>query len=1393
MPLDLIIGSIAISYAANNIPSLRAIWDKYKGIDGHIDKCFEAAKKEFFPNKAIWDKLPSYYSSFSSFGSYLASCNHEDTEAVGFMNVLENEFKRDNLCSNLLLNWKLDGVRNQFNEYKRSTQTRLKNFKEVSSNLCSVNRNLKGRYHIDRPETGELLDWVCSVDITNDYLDRIAVVTGEAGCGKTVVLADLVEALELQGTPVIGLKADYLFDSTETDIDKAVNIGGRSLLGALEESASYGLTVLVIDQVDALSLSLTSRRKPLAEVQRVIQSASSNPNVRVVFSCREYDFHNERNFDRYETAKRFLVRRLSRERIIQALNELGIPTEGLSEEVFGFLEIPLNLSLFCRFFDSVSDNKVPSYHSLYDAFWRYVLVERPIETEVNTSRLVAYLTELTNRMVAQQVLTIGSNVMGAIWDKEQSFLISCGFLNLNADKTRLQFFHQTLFDYTVARLFIENNTSIDKSFVGIHQGLFLRGRLKRILEYLRGVSEDNYLKSLCSVLGIGSSKEAYRFHLKCLVVTLLGSYQRLLPGEVEIIRNTILKDVVLSKTFARSVIEIEPIQVLDKAIKESGGYNICSEFFAERIFNLLPYLYSKDRVLFYQLVNEIIKSGLTGNRKSFFLRVFEGLNIASVADINELWPVIIQLDDVPEDLAFEHFYKNAAKYSPDLAIDRMHRYLEAVVEKWSTGKEHIWNFDISHGAEEVLSSLKKYHPWEFLLLGNKMIDFLLATSHEGAEGELKTSIFYYTYNRSNAAYRFADRLLNNVLDVVEAGVEASWEGMAAFLQGRSQSEYAIKHVIAIVGWLKAPERYKMDAYDYLISNITKEEHSSILKYYQIELYRAIIMLVDKECQRALVDTAMTVSPEWEKVVFKGRTSPNYSNTAIGKTKAQFLSTIPEDFLKKNYPSAWGDLQEIKRKGFVLQNEAPNRIQTMSGWSTLSDEQFDKMKASDYVKFAEKYNQDNSIDFYAPTRVGNAWAMRDRAKEKPEEFFEIYKTLLLNGKADLYYVSCALEALQEGGLGESQLTELYGLLIKAAGKDVNESPSEVVMDICRSLDYYVKNSKTAPSVLMNYVLQVAKDADDSEDDKESEIDYNTGINRVRGCAVEHLVRSAFMMPYREYIFTALEQIAGTASVATRCAALFQMAFLMNYDKERTLNLFLTMTSDYNINILRLPAHNVNPLNYLIRYDFERLIPYFQHCVAFKESHQANIIWLWIATMLEKPGAKELMYDMADASVEGRSKLIRCTQDYYRPQFQSLVEEVVRRYMTYDEKELGRSYDSQFDDFDKWPYNRVYPFLDDFFNAPVAKYCSHHLYDYMKKTARNDAKKVLSWLIMLYPKKRDADFEQGDILDVLYATYNRILVFDIIDKDLEKAMDLLDSFLMSSNEYLVGRIVRDLGNE
>lgn len=1384
-----IIGNLALSYIANCIPDIRSFWSSFSGIEDHINKCFNAAKDKFFKDK---DFLPVRYTSFASLGRYLANLSKPDAEVEAFMAILEEEFRGDELCSNLLLEKKIEELSASLADYMDKTRRVSKDFKEVSSNLRSVNRNLRGRYHIERQEIRNLLQWICDEKDATDYLDRVAVVTGDAGCGKTVLLADLVDTLEQEGIPVVGLKSDFLFDSSETDIDKAVNIGGKTLLGALAESAARSLTVLVIDQVDALSLSLTTRRKPLAEVQRVIQTAAENPNIRVVFSCREYDFQNDRTFERYETSFRCTVGRLTREQITNALTELEISATELSEEDYQFLETPLNLSLFCRFQGDTGFGKrkgEKSYHALYAKFWRYVLYEKAVETGIKTDRLISYLTELSERMVSQQVLSFGIESMGTIWAKEQDFLLSQGFLNHNADKTKIQFFHQTLFDYTVARLFIENNRSIDTAFVGIHQGLFVRGRLKRVIDYLRGVSEDDYIRAVRSILGIGGSSKAYRFHLKYLLVSLMGAYEHLMPREEEIIAKHVLTDSDLARAFVRSVIGIEPAALLVKSIKKMGGYVNCPVFFAEKVFVLLPKIFLNDRSFFDDIVVDIEHSHLSGERLEAFERVFNHFPIGSDEDVLTLKPIIEKHDPDPSKFPFEIFYKNAIKFCPQIVSRRIIDHVSSVLEKWKSAGGLISDLDFGYDIEDIVEDISKSNPQESLRLHLNIIAILLQSSLDGVEGELKSSSLFWFYNRQNSPYRFSDKVLDGLLSLVEKGVDESWEGVSDCLLSLSQTDIDIYHVIAIVGWLRAPAKYSEVISEYLLKNITKQEHSTLLKYYQIELFRSVFMSLDKPSQIKLIETVMRISPDWEKEVFKGRQSTDYSDTVIGKTRAQFLNTIPKEYLKGNYPLAWKELQEIRRKGFYLENEAPNRMQVMTGWSTLTDVKFDKMKPSDYVKLAEKYSSDRSLDFSTPTRTGNAWAMRERAKDNPHEFFNIYKELLIKGKSDLFYVSSALESLLEGGINEDEMEEIYGLLISALGTDINKAQAEVVMDVCRSLAFYIKRKKTAPAALMDFVSLVAENADDSKDDSENNIDYNTGINRVRGCAVEHLIQCVYMESYRESIFAIMERIAGNASVATRCAALFPMALLAEYDKERTMRLFLALTSDYNVHLLRLPAHNLNPLNYLVRYDFERLIPYFEHCVIMRETHKANIIWLWLAALLDKPKAKDLLFEMSDASVEGRLMLVRCTADYYRIDKQSIVEESLLRYLNYEEEELGRSYDHQLDCLNKWPQERVDSYLDCFFKAPVVKYCKYQVYNYLKTKADSDAKRVLAWLITLYPHKKDTDLEQEKIMDVLLAAYNRILVFDKTDSALEKAMDLFDSFLKGGNVYLISKAIGD----
>ena len=1285
-------------------------------------------------------------------------------------------------------NRKLDGITEDVQSIKEIVKKQPKSFEELSSNLRGVDKHLVGVYHIKRSETDQIKNWIQNSSPRKPE-ERICLVTGEAGCGKTVIMADLLDELESQGVSVIGLKSDYIFDVNDSDIDKALNLQGSTLLQMVEESAKSERTVLIIDQVDALSLSLTFKRKPLAEVQRVVTYISQLENVRVVLSCREYDFKSERAFYKYNGSYRVIVNGLSKGDVDTVLADLNIIVNGLKEEEYRFLQNPMNLSLYCRLKEGNNTHLPATESTVYDAYWQHILMTDALPKGINTKELKAYLEAVVGYMIQEQVLSLNAQRFATRYAIEQGYLLSEGFLAQSNDGSQIQFRHQTIFDYTYSRLFFESGRSIEADFRDVHQGLFVRGRIKTLLVYLRDVSPEQYLLIIRSIL-LDSN---YRFHLKQLVISLLGSFAVLRPLEERIIYDIIIPEKKLSGVFLRTVYAMGPVKVLIRYIMSNGGFENCEWRYVERIFDLLNYIVEQDWKEGISILQQIDVKQLKEERLSIAIRTICFLPIKNTEMANSLLPIIQRIDQEDGNITLHHFYANLAATRPDVVAERIKRYVAAKLSVWDN--KNSFEFDVSGDLRDMLEALQKADEHLAFMTGIDLVTMMTEASIMELEGmEIVTTSLYWHYNYTNEHFNFAEEILDSVLQGVEKEVENDVAGIDELLKGLAHKNVDIYHVISITGWLKNLERYRDAAFDYLSTALKKKETSSILEYYQIKLFGEVFMQLNQGQQLKLIEIVRILIPEWEKN--QRPISKEYRektpNTARGFTKGKFLSTIPEDYLKAHFRDAWKELKEIERKGFDIKNEAPNKIESFYGWATVPTEKLEKMSVDDYVRQAEKYNTDHDIDWNRPTRVGLAWSMRDVLKDEPEKGYEVYKKILENGKADLYYVSSALGTLLDSGISEVEMNDIYIRLISALGEDVNASKGEVVIDVCRSLDYYIKNNKVAPKVLMDYVMKVAREAEDKREADYADVDYNTGINQVRGSAVDHLVRSVTMAPYTDDIFKCLDDIAETASVATRCAALFQMAVMMHGDKEKTLKLFLHLVHDYDVHLLRLPVHSMNPILYLISYNFDALKVYFEQCVLKPECHKVNVVWLLIATLRQKLGAEELLVKMADASENGRASLVRETERYYTPAHHQLFEDILRRYMNFDEEELGRQYDFIFKEYETWSDNVLEPYLDSLFDSPVIKHCNHFVFEFLESYSDKNPHKTLYWLLGRYMRKESNWRVFDSMTEVLLTAYNKILVFDKNDKVLEDAMDMLDDFLQSDDVGLVAQVSREIAN-
>ncbi len=818
---------------------------------------------------------------------------------------------------------------------KESVTKQPKTFEEMSSNLRGVDRCLADDYHIERQETALILEWVQGKDYKKPE-KRICIVTGEAGSGKTVVLADVLNKLEQQDIPTIGLKSDYLFDTNDTDIDKALNLNGTSLIQLVTGSARKGLTVLIIDQIDALSLSLNFKRKPLAEVQRVITELSRNDNVRIVLSCREYDYKSERAFYQYNGSHQIIVRNLPKTDVDRVLADFNILEGGLQEEEYRFLENPMNLSLYCRLRKNSGGKLKATQSAVYNAYWQQVLIADAREKGIEPNRIKTYLEKVVGNMIHEQVLSQSFIKFSTEYSNEQTFLLSEGYLAQSSDGTQIQFRHQTLFDYTYSRLFFESGRTIEDDFMNVHQGLFVRGRLKTLLVYLREVDSNKYISIVRKII----TSANYRFHLKQLTISLLGSFVNLKPQEDAVIRETIIPDDKLSSVFLRTVYAIGPVKTLMRYILSNGGFANCERRYTERVIDLLNYIIEQNQqegiTILRQIENKI--SQLEEERLEPVVRTICYLPIKDDATADVLMSIIQIIDKEDGEIGLHHFYANLAETRPVIVADRIKRYVAARLSEWDSKKD--WQFDVGCDLREMLDALHKTDEHLAFMTEINLVSMMIDASIRTLEGmEIVGTLIYWTYNRSNVSYNFPDQMLNSVLLGVEKEVENNAADIDDLLKKLAQKNVDIYHVIAITGWLKNMTRYRDTAFDYLSTALKKKKMSSILEYYQIKLFGEVFMLLNQEQQLTLIEIVRTLIPEWEKgqrpITKEYRN--NTPNTAIGSTKGKFLSTIPKDYLKTHFKNAWKELKEIERKGVDINNEAPYKIQSLYGWSTLPTE------------------------------------------------------------------------------------------------------------------------------------------------------------------------------------------------------------------------------------------------------------------------------------------------------------------------------------------------------------------------------------------------------------------------------------------------------------------------
>lgn len=393
---------------------------------------------------------------------------------------------------------------------------------------------------LHRPEVAKLRKMIEQEDGP-----RLIWLHGNAGYGKSGVLYELVRCLEQEGVPYLPVRLDRQVPTRNPDYwgRKVCNLPA-SPAASLRALAGQRKSVLFLDQIDAVRWSGSHSSDAWDVCKETMAEAFESTSMRVVVVCRTFELqdpavqHWKRRRTEHSEAPlkdaACLVEELPEAEIARVTSRKGVDLATMPPRQKALLKTPLGLYLWCEVCQDseACGGSLSTGTALMRAFWkdrwksltRMSVSREDAETVLGT--LVEYMDQKGTHRVPSSVAS----------PKHQDAIDALCALNvLTQDSKNIVFAHQGYVDHLIAdRVRHEagrgGRQPID--WVRAHdQSLFRRDQLRQLLTLLRDDDPPLYLNTIHGIL----SGEGIRFHLKHLVLRLLGTWDVALDGEVDLL------------------------------------------------------------------------------------------------------------------------------------------------------------------------------------------------------------------------------------------------------------------------------------------------------------------------------------------------------------------------------------------------------------------------------------------------------------------------------------------------------------------------------------------------------------------------------------------------------------------------------------------------------------------------------------------------------------------------------------------------------------------------------------------------------------------------------------------------------------------------------------------
>lgn len=1254
---------------------------------------------------------------------------------------------------------------------------------------------------INRDEVGLIKDWI-EKKASTDKPIRLALLYGKAGIGKSIVMHDLLEELQAnQDYLVLGLKSDQI-EFVDTEVFRKNIHLAKPIETVVEEMAQkYNRVILLIDQIDALSLSLSSNRTPLRSLLKLIGQIQHISNVRVVISCRPYDLEYDPLLDNLRIKNKWELKEFTKEQVLNILGENNCK-EQMSDNLLRFLGNPLHLYLFLKVKPEEQLTDPLSADLLYDQLWRKYVLDDSVR-KVNKDRLLALLDKLVTTMYERQELSVHIREFETDFSTELQYLFTNELL-LKTKSNQIQFFHQTLFDYVYARRFTEQGRDLLEVLRGQHQGLFSRAAVKSILTFQRVQKPQEYIRIIDQLLYAKNDdkRDTYRYHLKSLALSNMVYFEKPLDEELSLISRKIFQDKVYMDVLFETVYTANWYNAIWDVIDSKGGWKELSRAYKDKVMVMSQRtLWPKGDIVLDRL-NAVLDLN-DENDCQYLDDLLQRYNLNCSSD--KLIDYYNRLVKTRNPLQYTHLLENILKENPTFVCEE----LKENVRLQMMEKDELYHkIEVNHDVENLYEELLKNHH----IVGIQLLVDILKMVYEATKFEIEGdeicfSTEFFSFRRIKGGYissDFVEDTINILIDDFLKNVED--EKTKRYIAEFSKSKHAGFVFIALYVYTTRPDLFKDDVFDIITKRQVLDNAPSWVEYQAVEALKAAFLLWDDTQKKVVIDRILAIDDKGEHQFYNDmieiRKQCAYPILDIGLHKGRALKVVPTEELKRLSWEAYQQWLEIKRKfkDTRLKNSKPSSTSSHVGWTSLTKDQGEKMSPETWLNSMLKYDTDPH-DWEKPSLTGQCHLFRTVVSKEPDKFISLIHETINNEKVQLAYSQAGMQGLLDAGRTDDAM-KVLGEILDVIEHDVNSTVRGFSLHSLLFALNDIPKMDHVPEIVVQLFCDALRNAKEPEEDrhKDDKDVHTIGINQARGNAGYMLVECAQEEKYKEAIFSTIESIAETASVYTRAAILLNMAALNFLDKDRNVALFKKLMHDYNPRLMALPVHNYNPLVYFINYAVEDLIDYFEHAADCPSCYQGQVVILWLAWSHNHRDErlKVLLDKMCDTSQLARISLLEflCTLD------EKMNEDAlgyIIHFMEpeFDSQEMGNACDNLFHHAKDWSDEIQRRVAEAFVASPASKHKIGVFIEFLAGYAIKDPVQTLRWLGQtISDDMLDEYYKWNHVTDVLIQSYNGIKSFnDSSNKDtLEYAMDMIDALMQSpSNKNLISNFINKLDNE